>query len=492
MQVNGTHRLRRGFHAVLDHPWYLVLLVIVVLFIDWAVSSRVQAYHVRAEFNSAFNIVSGQPVDVAGIQVGMVDDIKYNKTIGSKTAGGVILTVGISDPNYVPLHQGTKATLRWGSTIGNGTRRLDLEAGPASAPKIPDMGIIPPKDTIAPVDVDQIQDVFHKPVLKDLTNMLGHIAAGIDGQAPALHAGINSSAPALGAANNIFNDLNGDTYALKGLIASGDSLTHVLSSRASTVSNLVSSAGTTFAALSDNANGLQQSIQNLPGALTEARGTLAILDHSVGIVNRLVVDIRPGAAKLSPLADQLTPTLVDLHSVVPNGVAALQTATRSAPSITRLLNVGTPFISKVRSVTNTFAPMLSCIRQYTPEISGAVWGAGSWISTYVRARPHGTPGVTYTGRADGPYVDQHGVRAMPEASTESFHAYPPGFTSKDFVALSGGTKDGLGGKQYAFIRPPGLGANRQVRYVPQCGITPSVLNPATDPESQSAPGSSAP
>jgi ABC-type transporter Mla subunit MlaD len=459
-------------HWVLDHPWYLVLVVGVVLFTSWAIGTRSEPHHVRAEFTSAFNLVSGEPVDVDGLQVGKIAGVQYDD---STPGGGAIVTVGITDPSYWPLHQGTTVESRWGSTIGNGTRRLDLNPGPVSAPLIPAGGIIDTRDTLPAVDVDQVLNVFTQNTRKHLTRMLTDLGSGVGDRSTALQSGLRSAPGAVSAANGVFSDLARNTYALQGLIINGNQLTSTLASRAPAISDLVTVAAQTFSALSAHANGVQQTIQNLPGGLSEARGTLSQLDSSVGILTKLITDLRPGAAELSPLARAMGPALAELHNIVPTGVATLEQATAAAPSITQLLKTGTPFMPKVQSVTSQLAPMVACIRPYAPELGGAILEANSWMSTYVLERPNAAPGVTFTGARQGPYVHQHGVRAMPQASATSLHTIPPGFSTQAFVNATG--------KQYAEPRPPGLSVG-QPWFLPQCGAGPNSLNPADDPENR--------
>jgi hypothetical protein len=95
------------------------------------------------------------------------------------------------------------------------------------------------------------------------------------------------------------------------------------------------------------------------------------------------------------------------------------------------------------------------------------------MSTYELASAHGTPGTTFTGPAQGAFVRQHGVRAMPQVSATSVQSYPPGVSTQAFVQATG--------KMYAEPRPPGLGAG-QPWFLPQCGVTPAALDPAQDPE----------
>jgi hypothetical protein len=119
--------------------------------------------------------------------------------------------------------------------------------------------------------------------------------------------------------------------------------------------------------------------------------------------------------------------------------------------------------------------MVACIRPYAPELGGALVAGNSWISTYVLERPNAAPGVTFQGAQQGPFVRQHGVRAMPEASASSDHAVPPGISTQTFINASG--------LQYAEPRPPGLSVG-QPWFLPQCGAGPDSLNPAKDPENQ--------
>jgi ABC-type transporter Mla subunit MlaD len=470
VELQRGHRVRRTLHWLLGHPWYVVLAIGAVLFTNWAIGTRSEPHHVRAEFTSAFNLVTGQPVDVDGLQVGKIASVKYDD---STPGGGAIVTIGVTDNRYWPLHRGTTVESRWGATIGNGTRRLDLVPGPASAPAIPEGGIIETQDALPAVDLDQVLNVFTQKTRGHLTKMLSDLGAGVSGESTDLHNTFNYAAPAATAANGVMTDLASDTYALQGLIINGNQLTSTLASRAPAIGDLVTVAAQTFSTLSAHASGVQQTIQNLPGALAEARGTLAQLDSSVGILTTLITDLRPGAAKLTPLATAMRPALAELRSIVPTGVATLKQATAAAPSITRLLTTGAPFMPKVQSVSSSLAPMVACMRPYAPDLGSAITNANGWMNTYQLVSPNAAPGITFRGARQGQYVRQGGVRASPQVSATTIHAYPPGITTQAFTQLTG--------KEYAEPRPPGLSVG-QPWFLPQCGAGPNSLNPAADPE----------
>jgi len=82
-------------------------------------------YQVRLVFGDASQIVNGDQVQVAGNSVGSVSNIALTPD------GQAQLTINISDPSYVPLHQGTEATVRLTSLSGIANRYIDLRLGPA-------------------------------------------------------------------------------------------------------------------------------------------------------------------------------------------------------------------------------------------------------------------------------------------------------------------------------------------------------------------------
>ena len=391
--------------------------------------------------------------------------------------GEAIVSIGISDHDYYPLHQGATVQERWGSTIGNGTRRLDLVPGPASAPVIRSGGIIQTQDTTSAVNLDSVLNVFTQRTRKHLTRMLGDLGAGIKGESAALHSGLNSAPAAFTAANGVLSDLASNTYALQSLIVNGDRLTATLASRAPAISDLVTVAGRTFTALSENAAGLQQSIADLPGALTETRGTLARLDTSVGTLTTLITDLRPGAAQLSPAGGGDAPGAVRAAEHRADGGGDAHAGDRRSARDHQAAEAG--------GALDAEGPVGQLAARADGRVHPAVRAGarecdrrGEQLDLYVRTREAecGASGVTFSGARQGPYVQQHGVRAMVQASAASLHAYPPGtISTKTFTQLAG--------KQYAEPRPPGLSVG-QPWYQPQCGAGPSSLNPSDDPESR--------
>ena len=457
---------RNPLVAVLDNPWLVVLAIVVAAFTWWAIGTRQEKHHVKAEFNSAFNLVSGQAVDVDGLQVGKIGGVKYDH-------GKAQVDIGINDSRFWPLHQGTRVVSRWGTTIGSGTRRLDLYPGPKSAPVLAKGAIIPTTDTEPAVDVDQVLNTFTPSVRTHLRHFVRVMDEGFTGQQKQVGAAVHAAASGVSGAGGLMSDLASDTYALHNVVVNADRLTSTLATHAQGVKDLVSVAATTFQTFADNTRGVQDSIGELPGTLSQAHSTLQRVDTSVNKLNALMVALRPGAARLKPLAAQAQPAIAELRATVPDALATVQTATTASPHLNSLLRAATPFMQDAPSVFSDLAPMVACIRPYAPELGGALVGGNGGHQNYDLVDPKLNPQVVrYVGAttANG-LVEQHGLRATPMVSVATVETP---LHSAQFAQLSG--------KKYADPRPPGLNVG-QPWFMPECGYTQDALNPAKDPES---------
>jgi ABC-type transporter Mla subunit MlaD len=469
MPARNTSVRRRAGAAdwVVGHPWYLVLGALSIVFVVWAIGTRSDAHHVRAAFPTAFNLTKGLDVQIDGIDAGKIGTVEYKD-------GKAIVEIGISDDRFWPLHVGTRVKSRWGTTIGSGTRRLDVDPGPKSAPEIPEGGIIESKYTLPAVDVDEVLNTFSRSTRNDLRGFMRRTGAAITGRERQINRSLTSAAGGLEATGGVMADLASDSSALRGLVLNGHRLTRTLAARRPEVSDLVTVAAQTFQAFAANSDGVEQSIQRLPDTLRQARGTLARLDTSVGTLDGLIGDLRPGAAQLRPLARTARPALDALADTVPSALSTVRSTTKAAPRLSELFTAGTPFMQKLDPILTEMSPMFACMRPYAPEAGGAVVGIAAWMQQYILHSPtEGVPGKTFPGARTNGLAHFHPVMAEPQVSLASLHSYPPGIDSELFTKLSG--------KRYALPRPPGL-TTGQPWFHPECGAGPDALDPSKDPE----------
>ncbi|MDX8150714.1 MlaD family protein [Patulibacter brassicae] len=440
------HAVRR---VVLDRPWVLILAALVVAFAWWVLQTRKQDHTVRAAFSSGVSLVPGLDVQIDGVDVGKVEKVKYED-------GQALVDLGISDSSAWPLHQGTKAEIRFGTTVGNGTRSVSLHPGPTNAPEIPDNGIIARKDTITPVEFDEIFDTLDARTRQRLRAASQGTADAVDGREARIKSALKSAPGATETVNGVLGELAADGDALQGLVANGDRVTGTLARRQETVSDLVSVAAQTFSAFGARTQQIRASLDRFAPMLDDTKSIMARLDTSLDKADSLLQAVQPGAKELPSLAREAGPALVQLQDTAPTAARTLRTVRDVSPDLSKLLDVATPFMAPAAKAVDQLAPAMHCIRPYAPEIAG-------WASTW--------GGFTQNYDTVAHYPRIH----LREGAT-SVNGFLP--NSELFTSLS---NLGLADYRYAMPRPPGLNAGKP-QFLPECGITKDALDATKDPE----------
>ena len=291
----------------------IAVIVVAVILLSGGTS-----YEVRLVFGNASQIVSGDQVQVAGNSIGSVSSIALTPN------GQAQLTIDISDPSYVPLHQGTEATVRLTSVSGVANRYIDLRLGPGNAPTIPSGGVIDTNDTTSAVDIDELFNTLNPPTLKGLQNLIqgaGSQFAGKGAEAQAAWAYLN---PAVASSSALFQELDRhDGGDFTNFVVQSSKLLSTVAARSSDLTALVKHLGTTTDALASQQNALGQSIRRLPGFMALADTTFVNLRNALDDLTPLVNVSKPVAPKLQkflaqlrPLAQNAVPTVRDLASII--------------------------------------------------------------------------------------------------------------------------------------------------------------------------------
>ncbi|MFZ0043238.1 MAG: MlaD family protein [Solirubrobacteraceae bacterium] len=292
----------------------LGLALIVVVYI---LLSSGSSYQVRAVFQNASQIVSGDQVKVAGVPVGTVSGI------GITANGQAVVTLTVSEKNYQPLRQGTQATIRETSLSGIANRYVELTPASPPHPTIPNNGVITATNTTSEVDLDEIFNTLNPATLKGLQDVFQGSASEIKGKGKQAQAAFAYLNPAVAASSMLFSEINRNTGAFKNYIVKTGNLVTTLASRSSDLSGLVQHLSTTTGALAAQRTSLAESLQRLPGFMRLANTTFVNLRTALDVLKPLVDDSKPVAPKveklliqLRPLAKNSVPTLNDLSGII--------------------------------------------------------------------------------------------------------------------------------------------------------------------------------
>lgn len=289
-----------------------IVAVIVIVFFGGGSS-----YQVKAIFTNASQIVSGDLVQASGNAIGSVSNISLTPN------GQAELTLSINNSAYMPLRQGTVATVRQASLSAVANRYVDLRLAPANARPIPSGGFLSTQYTNSAVDLDQLFNTFTPPTRKALQNVIQGSAREYAGSGSAAQAGWRYLNPAIAASSMLFAEINHDTAKFTQFLVKTGGLVSDIATRQADLSSLVSNLSQTTSALANQHTALGESVQRLPGFMTLADTTFTNLRTALNDLTPLVNDSKPVAPKLQkllvqlkPLAQDSVPTVRDLSNIV--------------------------------------------------------------------------------------------------------------------------------------------------------------------------------
>jgi phospholipid/cholesterol/gamma-HCH transport system substrate-binding protein len=350
----------------------IAAVAVALIAVGIIVLSSSSSYKVRAVFENASQIVSGDLVEVAGNSIGTVSNISLTPS------GQAQLTLSINSKSYDPLRQGTQATIREVSLSGIASRYVDLRPGSVANPTIPRGGVIGTNDTTSEVDLDEIFNTLNGPTRKGLQDVFQGSASQFKRQGKAAQAALAYLNPAVASSSALFRELNRNTGQFTNFIVKTDHLVTDVASRSSDLSGLIEHLATTTEALAAQRTSLAQSLQRLPGFMRLANTTFVNLRGALGDLKPLVDDSKPVAPKLEkllvqlrPLARNSVPTLNDLSNIIH----------RAGPAndLIELVKLGVPLSAatvkniavdgKVRS--GAFPESTQALNESTPELATA-------------------------------------------------------------------------------------------------------------------------
>jgi phospholipid/cholesterol/gamma-HCH transport system substrate-binding protein len=403
---------------------------------------------VRAAFSGAPQVVPGNEVRLAGQQVGEVETVEY-------VDGQAVLELEITETSAWPLPRGTAAALRFGTTASSVARYVELDPGPASEPPLENGGLLTRRDTLTPVEFDDMNRILDRATRRDVRPLIADLSTAIDGHQRDLGTGIEATAGGLDQLASLMRELGADRAALGTLVSAGARTAHAVARRDVQLRALITNAAATFDEFADQSAETQAAFDRFPPTLRVTRDSLARLDESLVGLTGLVSDIAPGARRLRGLAPVASHAVATLRDVAPLATSTLNRARRASPRIEELLRQGTPLLGQLERVLSQASPQFECIRPFAPEFAG-------FLSTW----------SGYAQRYDG--IDHFGRDLAPQAIPI------PNGTSQSSAEIVESTP----GVEYAFPRPPGLNAG-QPWFIGTCNLGRETLDPRQDPETVS-------
>jgi phospholipid/cholesterol/gamma-HCH transport system substrate-binding protein len=259
-------------------------------------------YKVRAVFDNASFIIPGEDVKVAGVTVGVIDDIDLTR----ENRAAVVLT--IDEPAFTPFRADAHCQIRLQSLIGEQYVECEptkaREGGDRPAPPLrqvesgPGEGehLLPVENTTTPIAVDLINNVARLPTREQFRLIISELGAGLAGNGERLRAAVRRANPALRELNRVVAVLAGQDRLLARLVDESDAVLEPWAQRREQFSGFIDHAGATAVAAAERGEDIERNFQRLPAFLRE---------------------LKPTADRFGAFADQMAPALESLQARAP-------------------------------------------------------------------------------------------------------------------------------------------------------------------------------
>ena len=247
-------------------------------------------FELKAEFSSAQAVVpgQGQTINVAGVEVGQVENVQLED-------GSAVVTFGV-DRDFLPIYKDATILLR--PRTGLKDMFFQLDPGTKSAGEIPDGGTIPLKNTAPDVNLDEILSALDGDTQAYLRLLLVGAGQGLKGQGQNFGKVLGS----LGPLNRDLDRLNTMVaqrrHELADLVHNLGVLTKEIGRHKGDVVSFVKANNDALSAIGAQDPDVQRATALLPSTLSTATNTFTK-------VNGLAHQLGPAFNALRPFARHL-------------------------------------------------------------------------------------------------------------------------------------------------------------------------------------------
>jgi phospholipid/cholesterol/gamma-HCH transport system substrate-binding protein len=313
-------------------------------------------YRVRAIFDSASFLVTGEDVKVAGVKVGTIESLDV--TPDNKAA----IVLRIDDPAFQDFKQDAHCTIRLQSLIGEKfvacqpTQPKPADAAPAPPLREITRGegegqhLLPVANTSSPVDLDLLNNIMRLPQRQRLAIIINELGVGLAGNGEELRRVVRRANPAFDQLERVLSILADQNRVLADLARDSDAALAPLARENRAISDFIDKAGQTAVATAARGDALEQNFERFPAFLEELRPTARRLGEFAAAGTPVFRDLRAAAPsintvfrQLGPFSEAALPTFHTLGDLADAGREALPAAEPVIRDIRAFARAAKPF-----------------------------------------------------------------------------------------------------------------------------------------------------
>lgn len=386
-------------------------------------------FTVRAAFKTTNNLRVAAPVRLAGVEIGEVTAVERLREGGE----GAIVEMRIEDEG-LPLHRDAEFTIRPRLFL-EGNFFVDVEPGTADAGELAEGDTVPVNQTSTPVQLGQVLAALGKDTRQDAQVLLAELDRALArGGARGFNRSLRHWGPAFrrtaAVAGAAAGERDGD---LEGFVRGTTRVARALDRDGEALKALIADAEVTARALAAEDERLEQTVGELPRALSAARPALKALNASFPPARRLAAELRPGVRAALPAVRALRPLAGQLIGLL--GRDELRGAARdlrpAVPDLARVLRDGRPALAQLRLAAGCATEVV--LPWANDRIDDEVFPASGKVYEEIPKSLPGFAGESRSGDANGQWV-----RTLAQSG---IYAYPAGegsfmFTSRPLMGVN--------------------------------------------------------
>jgi phospholipid/cholesterol/gamma-HCH transport system substrate-binding protein len=298
-------------------------------------------YRVNVDFSEAPGVVKGlgQPVNVAGVKVGQVSDVRL-------VDGAAHVTLEIKSKQLPRVYRNATATLEPITPLQD--MQIALDPGDARARALSDGATLGVDRTKVPVPLSDLLSTLDVDTRTFLSSLISSLDQGTRGRGRDMRRMLLALAPTTDQIGRISGALDQRRAAVSRLVHNLAVVTRA-ASRDGRLADVVRAGNTTLAALAEQERPLRAALTKLPATLDATRSTLTRLG--------------PFATKLGPTLGVLTPAVRRL----PATFHALRPFVDTASSALR--REIRPLVREARPLVHDAAPAVEHLTGATPKLA---------------------------------------------------------------------------------------------------------------------------
>ncbi|HEV2775558.1 MAG TPA: MlaD family protein, partial [Solirubrobacteraceae bacterium] len=331
-------------------PFTAVLVLVVIAFVVGGYILENQRFrvplaedkpmriHVELDTAQAVTPGQGQTVQVAGVEIGDIGDVKLKD-------GRALVALDIKQEYETLIRRDARASLR----PRTGLKDMYVQVFPGKDPVPVKAGFtIPIANSLTDVDLDEILSELDARTRDYITLLANGAGEGLRGKGDDLARVLERYGPTVRDLGRVNREVAKERVALRRLVTSLSQINSELAQRPRDLSRLVSTASTTLRAFADEDENLSAAVGELAPTLQTATATLDA--------------VTPFANELGPTTRALLPAVRELEDVN----AAVSPFAREATPIVRTKI--RPFVRRAVPLVRDLAPAARGLGRTFPEL----------------------------------------------------------------------------------------------------------------------------